>query len=621
MPYNRRMRRRAAGVLPVVGFLVTCAWVVRAEASSLPDRSESWITIRTAHFTLFSNASEESTVEIGTELERFRSALTRLVSGLEFNSPVPTYVYVFKHDASFTPYKKRTKSGAAVNITGAFAAHRDGNYVGINATPPDDPWTVIYHEYAHYFLYNNFTDIPLWFNEGVAECLSTFRARNEKVEIGRPIDEHLRLLKSGRWMPLSDLFAVEETSKDYNEGDRQGTFYAESWALVHYLAWGRPDAAIHGIEFLAQFPPRADLKAALGPILGPDWGELNTRVLEYLRHKKFTYSVRELDEIPVEPIGGARPMSYAETLSRLGDYLMRSQFGRVEDAQAHYQAAIQADPAHAAAYSGMGFVRDFQGRHKEAAEYYEKALAKSPDDGLTLFLYAESLLDGSAARGPGSRSMADVKMSPAVPRARDLYLKSIRLRPEVAEAYVGLGATYTLDEEHAAEGIDVLQKARRMMPSRLDVVLNLAGIYARSGEAAKARELVQDIVNPSGDREAIDTGREILLEIDLHTAEKMIKDGDLDGGLSILKTVEWKSGNETLKKQVREEVARLESVQLGNQEIGVYNQAVVLANAGNYKKAAAILEPLAKDAKNPQVARNAKNLLKKIRDILASQRP
>src|SRR5262245_53654297 len=110
--------RRAAGVLPVVGFLLTCAWVVRAEASPLPDKSERWITIQTAHFTLFSNASEESTVEIGTELERFRAALTRLASGLEFNSPVPTYVYIFKHDASFHPYKKRTASGAAVNVTG-----------------------------------------------------------------------------------------------------------------------------------------------------------------------------------------------------------------------------------------------------------------------------------------------------------------------------------------------------------------------------------------------------------------------------------------------------------------------------------------------------------------------
>src|SRR5262249_45018650 len=144
--------------------------------------------------------------------------------------------------------------------------------------------------------------------------------------------------------------------------------------------------------------------------------------------------------------------------------------------------------------------------------------------------------------------------------------------------------------------------------------------YARSGEAARAREVVQKVVIPSGDREAIQTGREILLEIDLKTAETMINDGDVDGGLSILKTVDWKSSNEALKKQVREEVARIEGVQEGNRQIAVYNQAVDLANAGEYRKAAAILEPLVKDAKSPRVEQNAKNLLKRIQEILAAER-
>ena len=620
MPYNRRMRRRDAGVLPLVGFLAWFVCAFRAEAVTLPDKSEPWITIQTAHFTLFSNATEESTAEIGKELERFHATLTRLAPHLQFNSPVPTYLYIFKHDASFQRYRKRTASGPA-NITGEFAAHRDGNFVGVNATPPTDPWEVVYHEYVHYFLFNNFTNIPLWFNEGAAECLSTFRARDGKVEIGRPIGEHLRLLKTGRWISLTDLFAIDERSKDYNEGDRQETFYAESWALVHYLAWGRPEASIRGIEFLAQFPPRADLKEALAPLVGPDWSDLNTRLLEYVRRKKFTSTVSEIEGIKVGPIGAARPMSYAETLSRLGDYLTHGQTDRVEDAQVHYQAAIQADPTYAAAYTGMGFVRDLQKRHRDAAGYYEKALAKTPDDALTLFLYAESLLDDSATRGSPTRRMGNVEMSPAVTRARDLYLKSIRLRPGVAEAYAGLGATYTLDEEHGVEGLEILQKARKMLPSRLDIVLNIASIYARSGEGVKARELVQGVVIPSGDREAIETAGEILLEIDFKAAESLINGGDLDGGLSILRAIESKTSHEAFRKQLGAEVARIEALQASNRQIAIYNQAVELANAGKYREATAILEPLTRDTKSPQVAQNARDLLKKIKEFLAAERP
>ena len=85
MTYNPGMRRRAAGALIATGFLLLILSPVGAVATPLPDRSEPWIKVRTAHFTLFSNASEQYTVEIGMDLERFREALARLVSGLELS--------------------------------------------------------------------------------------------------------------------------------------------------------------------------------------------------------------------------------------------------------------------------------------------------------------------------------------------------------------------------------------------------------------------------------------------------------------------------------------------------------------------------------------------------------
>ena len=48
------------------------------------------------------------------------------------------------------------------------------------------------------------------------------------------------LLKNTTLMPLRELKAVDHTSGVYNEGDRRGVFYAESWALMHYLMLGNP---------------------------------------------------------------------------------------------------------------------------------------------------------------------------------------------------------------------------------------------------------------------------------------------------------------------------------------------------------------------------------------------
>src|SRR6266850_6666411 len=537
MSYNRRMARRATGVLPVLALLVTAGSFVASADISLPDPGERWIEVRTAHFTLFSNASDNRTREIGGSLERFRAALARVVTGLEVNSPVPTWVYVFKNEASFNPYKKRVGLGPA-NVTGAFAGHRDGNYVALDASPATDPWSVVYHEYLHYFLNNNFEDIPLWFNEGMAECYGTFAADAEHVEIGRPIEEHLRLLRTGTWIPLSDLFAIDPDSKDYNEGDRQGMFYAESWALAHYLAWGRTEGPARGVEFLAQFPPGAVLRDALRPLLGPDWGALETRLVAYAKRNKLMYSILDLEDLRIDPPSEPVPLTRAQMLSRLGDYLVHSQTGREADAQAHFQAAILADPSLASAYTGLGYLRDLQKRRPEAATAYEKALALAPGDALTMFLYAESLMDRYIPAGTITRRSTDEGPPQELARARDLYRESIRLRPDVAEAYAGFGGTFTLDDAGLPEGIRALEIARRMLPSRMDVALNLAGLYARSGERAKAQDLVERVLRRSGSRQALETGREILLEADLKTAEGLVNKGEIDSGIALIREVQ-----------------------------------------------------------------------------------
>ena len=49
-----------------------------------------------------------------------------------------------------------------------------------------------------------------------------------------------RRLVGERLLPVAQLLAVDETSALYNEGERRSIFYAESWALTHYLLMERP---------------------------------------------------------------------------------------------------------------------------------------------------------------------------------------------------------------------------------------------------------------------------------------------------------------------------------------------------------------------------------------------
>jgi len=612
-------RRPVTRRLLLIGILLAAGRATVWAAASLPPENETWIRVDTAHFVMFSNASESRTIEIGMNLERFRATLARLISGLQVNSPLPTWIYVFKNDASFQPYKKRVGLGPA-NVSGEFLTDRAGNYVGIDASPPTDPWAVVYHEYVHYVLNNNFSAIPLWFNEGMAECFSTFTAATGHAEIGGPIDSHVRWLRSGKWIPLADLFRIDETSRDYNEGERQGTFYAESWALVHYLAWGLPGSTARGVGFLAQFPPRASLADSLKPFLGPDWGELETRLVEYVRRGRFNNSLVDLADLRVDTRARTEPMTRAEVLSRLGDYLAHGQSERGPDAENHYQAAIRTDPSHAPAYAGLGLLRDSKKRYDEAARYYEKAVALQPDDALTLFLYAENIVERFTPSGTIIRRAPGATPS-EMARARELYRRSIRLRPDVAEAYAGLGLTYVFDEGDLGAGIEALEKARLMLPSRMDIVMNLVGLYARSGAVPKARDLVDHVLAPSGRKEELVAARELILESQLKTAQTLADKGQTDAALAILKEVLAATNDPTLRATLAGQVADIERVREHNRQIDLYNQAVALTNGRDYRKAAALLEDLLKVADDPKVAESARKLLTQVRQAIAAGHP
>ena len=94
---------------------------------------------------------------------------------------------------------------------------------------------IIFNEYTHYLVSREYSYLPLWIEEGCAEFYSTFYARKDRAEIGLPVESHVHLLQDNTLIPLGDLFAMSTESTDYNEGKRQGIFYAQSWALYHYL--------------------------------------------------------------------------------------------------------------------------------------------------------------------------------------------------------------------------------------------------------------------------------------------------------------------------------------------------------------------------------------------------
>src|SRR6202030_2282268 len=58
---------------------------------------------------------------------------------------------------------------------------------------------------------------------------------DKNLALGQPSRENLQLLRYYPILPLPVLFTVDHTSPYYHEENKGSIFYAESWALTHYI--------------------------------------------------------------------------------------------------------------------------------------------------------------------------------------------------------------------------------------------------------------------------------------------------------------------------------------------------------------------------------------------------
>lgn len=579
----------------IVALVLTTA----VPALGLPSPKEEWIEVRTANFTLFSSAGEKSTRRIGADLERLRGALAQLSPGLALQSPYPTYIFVFKNRYSLQPYQ-RLYEGKPLSSDGYFLSRNGGNYVAINGDPRGDQRGIVYHEYLHYVARNNYGDLPLWLNEGLAEFYSTFEVDGDQAKIGIPLPDHVAWLRGNELIPLAQLFAVDEQSKEYNESTRRGTFYAESWALVHYLLSSGPERRRQAGDYLLQAQGGAPGLQAFQQAFGADLAGLERELRTYVKSYNFNIS-----RVTIQPEASlnmeVRSMARPDVLFRLGDLL-----ANLDDdhhraaAEEYFRTALEAQPNHGPSLAGLGELAELAGRPEEARSYYEKAAGLSPDDFRVQYLYAKSHLDG-----PEPRSLR---------KAREALSRVVALRSDFGEAWASLGYTYQEEEEITEEAVRILETARRLLPSRTDVAYNLAIVYARTGRKQQAEDLIEKVLVPRDKPGMIANAREAILNQDHRQAEDLIEQEKLEEALPILEQVRDRTSDPEKRRTLELRIYEVRRALDFNRFVDRYNEAVTLANKGDVKGAVAILEPLAETTQDFAQAERARSLLEQLKE-------
>jgi len=579
--YNPAVRRRAWTRIGVLCGAVVCL-------AALPPAKDDWIRVESAHFTLVSNASPRQTATLAGGLEQLRSVLGAISSGMQVDAPLPTRVYVFKNGKSFEPYKL-DKDGKPRNVGGYFVHTLDGNYVAVDGSLDNHALPVIYHEYVHQWLQTNVPDIPLWFNEGLAEFYSSFVVRGSTAEVGRPVERHLAWLSQHETIPLEALFRMDTDSPDYNEGERQGTFYAQSWLLTHYLLADDPARRERVNRFVKRIKTEEDPRKAFEQAFETDLPAAQKALEKYARQSSFGFYRLALEDFEI-PDSATRELSRKEVLFFLGDLLAHAPPVQYEAAREHLQAALEIDEAYAAAHATLGFLENLEGSPELAATHFRRAIELAPDDARPCWLYGDSLLQRF------SETMSDdAELPPGTPplmlEAREQFGRSLALAPDHAPSLIGFGRTFLFDED-PSPAVDPLSRGYRAMPGRSDVLLDLIIVSARSGNAAAGRSLLERALRVRGDADLVRVGEAAVAHAEIGDAIDLFNEGLIEDAEAQLRRTLEQTRDPGVRSTVQAQLLRLRDADAAGEEIDLYNRAVAAYNAGQIEDALALLEQL-----------------------------
>ncbi|HXG85815.1 MAG TPA: tetratricopeptide repeat protein [Pyrinomonadaceae bacterium] len=462
---------------------------------------DEWTRVSSKNFNLIGNADEKNIRAVGVRLEQFREALREIFNGLNFDSPIPTTVVVFKSAADFKPYKPIKANGDINDIAaGYFLPGDDVNYITLVGGETSDAYSTIFHEYTHFLIRNNLGEsvIPAWYNEGIAEYYETFTvAENRTITLGAAQTKSAALLARSSLIPFETFFGIDNYSLHEQGDEAVGLFYAQAWALTHYLIHGNGGARKNRLDkFLVLLLAGKAPKPAFAEAFQIDYAAMETELKKYIEQSIYPVtSVLLKNALNVGAELKSAALSDADAAAYLGDLLYRS--NRFAEAEAHLRNSLILNPQSATAYNTLGLLKLRQLDFIDARKYLEKAVELDSANYLAHYNYAY-VLSREAMTEFGFVSEYDRETAD---RMRKSLRKAIELNPNFAESYNLYAFVGMVRNEAVDEAIEYLNKALKIAPGNQWYLIHLAELYMRKENFASARSLALKVAQTAGDEE------------------------------------------------------------------------------------------------------------------------
>jgi tetratricopeptide (TPR) repeat protein len=493
--------------------------------ASYPDSSVSageaqWVEVRSPNFSVVTDAGEKRGREVATHFELMRAAFGTLMTKAKVNLPVPLQIVAFRNTKEMRQVAP-IFNGKPTQVAGLFQAGSDRSFIMLDMSV-DNPYPVVYHEYAHQLLNGNTqTQSDPWFEEGFAEYFSSIEVDSKQVRVGKvPVDEYQILHQIGL-MKIADLFKVRQYSSTYNEsGDHRTIFYAESGMLTHYIYDN------HLLEKVSIYfdlrKKNVTVEDAIQQAFGMSAPQFDKVLHDYAYAGRYKYY-----PIPA-------PANVSESAYTVAGLRVEDANAVIADIHLHMQDyhdkaldefadILKADPNNAAACRGLGYAYLQKQNFSQAGEYFKRASELDSKDPRVHYYYA-MLMAHEHNFGPDSDTAA----------MRKELETSISLDPNFGDAYALLGFAESTAGNYGP-ALDAMRKAITINPRNEEYRFNMAGIFLRNrqpDQAIQVLETIRNSPNPALAAQAsslIDSAREFQQNLQAASPGTMIIVRNQDG--------------------------------------------------------------------------------------------
>jgi tetratricopeptide (TPR) repeat protein len=458
---------------------------------------DEWLQVRSKNFFLIGNASEKDIRKAATKLEQFRETFRLAFGTISLTAAIPTNVVVFKSDSSYKPFKpKRSDGKLDTFVAGYFQSGPDVNYITLSTEGNDaDTYGTIFHEYVHFIIDTNFgkSEVPPWFNEGLAEYYQTFEIEeDQKVKLGLPQDGHLALLQQNKLIPLGTFFNVSNRALLENANHSRSIFYAQAWALIHYLVQSGKSEGMG--KFLTMTLANKPAEQAFKDAFGIDYAQMEKDLRKYVAQSTYNYHALTFkNKMIFDTAMRTAPLTEADSNAYLGDLLYHVH--RIDDAEPFLRTALNLQPDLGLANTSMGMVKIRQRKFAEAKSFLEKAIAQDPKNHIAFYEYAYLL----SREGRDEFGYVNAFDTAVAARMRTMLKKAIALNPEYTESYELLAFVDLVNNEELDDALVNLKQALRYQPGNARYLMRIAEVFLRQDKFKEASAIAEKLSKSSDD--------------------------------------------------------------------------------------------------------------------------